>query len=147
MRMEVGAGAHPFRDGDQPGVRNPQDRLDDFFAGDVRRMFGFVSMIRERSREVVDRACASAGVARSELRKVLHFNDNARQLADLAKDLGVPLADTNIETALDHGHVGCADQLLALSRLMAEGELAPGDLVALTSTSSGMHWICTLLRV
>ncbi|OLF07429.1 hypothetical protein BLA60_27805 [Actinophytocola xinjiangensis] len=149
MRMEVGAGARPFLAGeaDQPVVGNPQDRLDAFFAGDVRRMFAFVSMIRERGREVVDRACARAGVSRSDLRKVLHFNDNMRQLADLAKDLGVPLADTNIETALDHGHVGCADQLLALRRLTAAGELSPGDLVALTSTSSGMHWICTLVRV
>ena len=149
MRMEVGAGAHPFVAGDaeQPHVRNPQDRLDDFFGGDVRRMFGFVSMIRDRAREVVDRACARAGVSRSDLRKVLHFNDNLRQLTDFAKDVGVALADTNVETALDHGHVGCADQLLALSRLMADGELAPGDLVALTSTSSGMHWMCTLLRI
>ncbi|MEU9075085.1 3-oxoacyl-[acyl-carrier-protein] synthase III C-terminal domain-containing protein [Kitasatospora sp. NPDC048538] len=149
MRMDVGGAAEPFRAGaaEQPGVRNPQDRLDDFFRGDVRAMYRFVSMIRSRGREVVDRACARAGVDRRDLRRVIHFNDNGRQLADLARDLGVPVERTNVESALDHGHIGCADQLVTLRRLLAAGELATGDLVALTSTSSGMHWVCTLLQV
>lgn len=149
MRMDIGATARPFTAdrAEQPRVGGPQDRLDDFFRGDVRAMFKFVATVRARSREVVDAACARAGVAREDIKRVLHFNDNIKQLTELAKDLGVPLDRTNVETALDHGHVGCADQLLALRRLLAEGELADGDLVALTSTSSGMHWICTLLRV
>ena len=94
----------------------------------------------------MDAACARAGVARQDIRRVIHFNDNGRQLADLAKDLDIALDQTNAEIALEHGHIGCADQLVTLSRLLAAGELAAGDLVALTSTSSGMHWICTLLR-
>jgi 3-oxoacyl-[acyl-carrier-protein] synthase-3 len=128
-------------------VRSPFDRMDDFFEGDVRRIFSFVSTIRARNREVVDAACARAGVDRSEIRRVLHYNDNAKQLAELAKDLGMPTEMTNVDIAVEHGHIGCADQLLALHRLLATGELVAGDLVALTSTGSGMHWICTLLRV
>lgn len=149
MRMDVGGAAAPFLAGepDQPHVRNPQDRLDAFFNGDVRAMYRFVSMIRARSREVVDRACATAGITRQDIRRVIHFNDNGRQLADLAKDLDIALHHTNVEAALDHGHIGCADQLVTLRRLQAAGELNPGDVVALTSTSSGMHWICTLLQV
>jgi 3-oxoacyl-[acyl-carrier-protein] synthase-3 len=149
MRMDLGGAARPFTagDADQPQVRSPHDRLDDFFAGDVRKMFAFVSMIRTRSREVVDAACSRAGVARADLRRVIHFNDNVRQLADLAADFGVPVETTNQKIGLELGHVGCADQLLTLQRLLADGELAAGDLVALTSTSSGMHWGCTLLRV
>ncbi|MER7753816.1 3-oxoacyl-[acyl-carrier-protein] synthase III C-terminal domain-containing protein [Kitasatospora sp. NPDC097643] len=149
MRMDVGGAANPFRAGDpeQPHVANPQDRLDAFFQGDVRAMYRFVSMIRSRSREVVDLACARAGIARQDIRRVIHFNDNGRQLADLAKDLDIALDRTNVDTALEHGHIGCADQLVTLRRLLAAGELATGDVVALTSTSSGMHWICTLLQV
>ncbi|GAA2357954.1 hypothetical protein Cme02nite_33870 [Catellatospora methionotrophica] len=149
MRMDVGGAANPFLAGqpDQPHVRNPQDRLDAFFNGDVRAMYRFVSMIRARSREVVDRACATAGLTRADIARVIHFNDNGRQLADLAKDLDIALQHTNVEAALDHGHIGCADQLVTLRRLQAAGELNPGDVVALTSTSSGMHWICTLLQV
>jgi 3-oxoacyl-[acyl-carrier-protein] synthase III len=149
MRMNIGGAARPFLAGEpeQPAVGDPKDRLEDFFQGDVRKMYEFVSMTRARGREVVDLACARAGLSRQDIRKVIHFNDNVRQLTDLAKDLGIALADTNVESALDHGHLGCADQLLTLPRLLAAGELAAGDLVALTSTSSGMHWICTLLRV
>jgi 3-oxoacyl-[acyl-carrier-protein] synthase-3 len=149
MRMEIGGAARPFTPGtgEQPRVRSPFDRLDEFFDGDVRRMYQFVSTIRTRNREVVDAACARAGVDRSEIRRVIHFNDNAKQLAELAKDLGMPAALTNVDIAVEHGHLGCADQLLTLDRLLATGELVAGDLVALTSTGSGMHWICTLLRV
>ncbi|MFI6996237.1 3-oxoacyl-ACP synthase III family protein [Nocardia sp. NPDC050175] len=149
MRMDVGAAAHPFtpETAGRPRVRSPQDRLDEFFAGDVRKMFAFLSTLRARSREVVDAACTRVGSTRADLRRVIHFNDNARQLAELATELGIPTARTNVDIALDHGHVGCADQLLTLQHLLAEGDLTAGDLVALTSTSSGMHWICTLLRV
>jgi 3-oxoacyl-[acyl-carrier-protein] synthase-3 len=43
--------------------------------------------------------------------------------------------------------MGCADQLMSLKWHLEAGELTPGDVVALTSTSSGMHWVCTLLEV
>jgi len=149
MRMEVGGAARPFSPA-EPGpvrVKSPFDRLEEFFDGDVRRMFAFVATIRDRNRRVVEAACARAGLTVDDLRRVIHFNDNAKQLAELAKDLGIPLDRTNVELARDHGHVGCADQLLCLEKHLASGELTAGDVVALTSNASGMHWICTLLRV
>jgi len=149
MRMDVGGAARPFAPGDPEAarVRSPFDRLDDFFQGDVRRMYQFVATIRRRNREVVAAACERAGVAPGDIRRVLHFNDNVKQLTELAGDLGVPVERTNRDVATEYAHVGCADQLLSLERLLAEGVLAGGDLVALTSTGSGMHWICTLLQV
>jgi len=148
MRMDVGGAARPFAGGERaPSVRSPSDRLDDFFAGDVRRMFEFVATMRARNREVVEVACARAGVAPADLRRVIHFNDNAKQLAEVARDLGVPPERTNLELALEHAHLGCADQLFALEHHLEAGELEPGDLVALTSTASGMHWVCTVLEV
>jgi 3-oxoacyl-[acyl-carrier-protein] synthase-3 len=148
MRMEVGATAQPFSDGGQAaGVRSPFDRLDEFFAGDVRRMFGFVSTIRARNREVVEAACARAGVRLEDVRRVIHFNDNAKQLTELAKDLGIPVDRTNVELSREHAHLGCADQIFGLQQHLASGELVPGDIVALTSTASGMHWLCTILEV
>jgi 3-oxoacyl-[acyl-carrier-protein] synthase-3 len=110
-------------------------------------MFEFVSTIRSRNKEVVRAACARAGVDPGSLTRVLHFNDNVRQLTELAKDLGMSVDRTNVELAMDHGHIGCADQLFALERHLAAGELGEGDVIALTSTSSGMHWVCTLLEV
>ncbi|MEU5943051.1 3-oxoacyl-[acyl-carrier-protein] synthase III C-terminal domain-containing protein [Micromonospora sp. NPDC047548] len=148
MRMPVGGAAEPFTAaGGTPRVGDPAERLNEFFAGDVRQMFRFVATIRERNRGVVEAACARAGVDLAEVRRFVHFHDNARQFAELAKDLGVDLDRTNVELALDHGHVGCADQLIGLEHHLDHGELTDGDLVALTSTGSGMHWVCTLLRV
>jgi 3-oxoacyl-[acyl-carrier-protein] synthase-3 len=149
MRMEVGGAALPFAAERAAGarVRDPHDRLDEFFAGNVRAMFQFVATIRARNREVVEAVCARAGVSLTELRRVIHLNDNAQQLAELAGDLGLPVERTNRRLALAHGHLGCADQLLGLELHLAAGELVEGDLVALTSTGSGMHWACTLLRI
>ncbi|MEV0428680.1 3-oxoacyl-[acyl-carrier-protein] synthase III C-terminal domain-containing protein [Micromonospora sp. NPDC050495] len=148
MRMPVGGAAAPFTpDAGTPRVGDPAERLNEFFAGDVRRMFRFVAAIRDRNRRVVAAACARAGVTPADIRRFVHFHDNARQFAELAKDLGVELDRTNVDLALDHGHVGCADQLIGLEHHLAHGDLTAGDLVALTSTGSGMHWVCTLLRV
>jgi 3-oxoacyl-[acyl-carrier-protein] synthase-3 len=149
MRMDVGGAAVPFgTPGAGPAeVKSPFDRLDEFFEGDVRQMYKFVAMIRARNREVVEAACARAGVDLADLRRIVHFNDNVKQLTELARDLGVGLERTNVRPATEHAHVGCADQLLGLERHLADGDLARDDLVALSSTGSGMHWICTLLRV
>lgn len=149
MRMEVGGAARPFSagDGDAARVKSPSDRLDEFFAGDVREMFRFVATIRARNREVVEAACGRAGVRLGDVSRLIHFNDNAKQLTELAKDLGLPVERTNLELALEHAHLGCADQLFSLEQHLAAGELGSGDVVALTSNSSGMHWVCTVLRV
>ena len=148
MRMEVGAAANPFSAGEgEARVRNPFDRLEEFFAGDIRAMFEFVSTIRARNREVVERACARTGLAVGSIRRLIHFNDSVKALTEMAKDLGIPLERTNAAVAREHGHLGCADQLLALEAHLAAGELEAGDVVALTSMGSGMHWVCTLLQV
>jgi 3-oxoacyl-[acyl-carrier-protein] synthase-3 len=149
MRMDVGGAARPFSPDDPAPVmvRSPFDRLDEFFDGDVRRMFDFVATMRARNREVIEAACARAGVALADVARVFHFNDNVKQLTELAGDLDISVERTNVQLATEHAHLGCADQLLSLERQLASGDLTSGDLVALTSTSSGMHWICTLLRV
>jgi 3-oxoacyl-[acyl-carrier-protein] synthase III len=148
MRMETGGAARPFTPSTPMArVRSPFDRLDEFFDGDIRRMFAFVATIRARNREIVELACDRAGVRVDDVRRFLHFHDNAKQFAELAKDLAVPLERTNVELALEYGHIGCADQLFGLERLLGDGEIGEGDLVVLTSTGSGMHWVATLLRI
>jgi len=149
MRMEIGGAARPFSGADPARalVKSPFDRLEEFFAGDVRRMFAFVATIRARNRQVVEAACTRAGIQPAEIGRIIHFNDNVKQLTELAKDLAIPLDRTNVELAMEHGHIGCADQLFGLERHLAAGELDSGDVVAMTSTGSGMHWVCTLLRV
>ncbi|MFJ5639630.1 3-oxoacyl-ACP synthase III family protein [Streptomyces sp. NPDC093223] len=148
-RLPGGGTARPFSaDHPDPGVlASPFDRMQDHFGRDVRTMLDYARRIQSNTREVIDRACKRAQVDFGEVRYVLHLNENAKALQAFARNLGVDLERTNAELAVEHGHLGTADQLFALDELLAAGRLSPGDLVALTSTGTGMHWACTLLRV
>lgn len=149
FRLETGGTARPFgSDGCVPDrVASPYDRMEEFFGNDHRAMLAFADTVVRRAREVFEVACARAGVQPDRVRRVIHLNDNLKALADLVDELGLPLARTNAELAMDHGHLGCADQLFCLERHLEAGELVPGDLVALMSTGSGMHWVCALLQI
>ena len=149
VRLGSGGAARPFVAGQPaPGtVRNPFLKLENFFDHDVRAMAQFVRQIRGRSREVLERACKSASVSTGDIRYLIHLNDNIKAVTELARTLDLPLDQTNAQLAMEHGHLGSADQILSLGQLIDAGALSPGDLVALTSIGSGMHWVCTLLRI
>lgn len=145
FRLEVGGTVRPFGPGEPPRMRDPYTRLAEFFDGDVPSMVEFGRMTVDRTREVVERACKRAGVP--VVARVVHLNDNLTALGDLAQALGMPLSAVNADVAAAYGHLGCADQILGLWRLVERDLVAPGDVVALTSTGSGMHWTCTLIEV
>lgn len=149
FRLSTGGAAQPFHAGDdrQARVANPFDRLEEFFGRDHRAMLRFVETTGARSREVFERACAQAGVAPASVTRVIHQNDNLPALGELAAELGIGLERTNADLSAAHGHLGCADQIFCLNRYLDAGVLAPGDLVALSTVGSGMHWACTLLRI
>ena len=152
FRMDVGGTAQPFGTSGAAGpegmrVRNPLDRLGELFDNDARRMLEFVRKFGGNMRVAVDRVCARTGIEPGEIKRFIHLNDNRKAAADIARALGVPLEQLTNDLALDHGHFGAADQLLGLRRLVRAGELQDGDLVALTTLGSGMHWAATLLRV
>lgn len=148
-RLGAGGAGRPFTRALAEPVRvaDSFDRLEEFFGGDIAAMFAFARSALGRNREVLERACVRAGVKPESITRVIHLNDNLKAFTDLAGELGMPIERTNAGLAMDHGHLGCADQIFGLDRLLASGELVSGDLVALTSMSSGMHWSCTLLRV
>lgn len=148
-RLASGGAARPFRTGDSAPepIANPADLMNEFLGHDLRAVVGFVRLSRERSLQVVQRACKRAGLPLDTVRYFLHLNGTAKALADYAALFGVPEPRTNAEVAAEHGHFGSADQLLAFGRGLARREFRPGDVVALTSTGNGMHWACTLIRV
>jgi len=148
-RLPGGGTVQPFssRHPDPGVVQSPFDQMQDHFGRDVRTMFAYARRVQSNTREVVDRACKRAGVDIGDLRRILHLNENHKALTAFARDLGVSLDRTNAELGMEHGHLGTADQLFALERLLDEGGVDSGDLVALTSTGTGMHWSCTLLRI
>jgi 3-oxoacyl-[acyl-carrier-protein] synthase-3 len=148
-RMDGGGAAEPFSaaaPGEQPQARDAWDIME-FFDYDDEQFDGFTRLIDERIREVVDRACERAGVTRAALARVVFLHDNRRAVTSMAAALGVPWERTNAEIGLDVGHLGAADQLYSLQRLLADGAVASGDLVGLVGMGRGMHWACTVVEV
>jgi 3-oxoacyl-[acyl-carrier-protein] synthase-3 len=149
-RLDVGGSAMPFGSAASAGaglrVRDSWEVMEyfDHGAGQLR---WFAEQLDEQVKLTVERACGRVGIELGELSKVILVNDNAAVMTSLAERLGVPLARTNLELALEHGHLGAADQLFCLSQYHGRGELLPGDRVALVARGRGMHWACTLLEV
>ncbi|MFD0574861.1 3-oxoacyl-ACP synthase III family protein [Dactylosporangium darangshiense] len=149
MKMDVGGTARPFTaaEPDRPAVAGLADRLEEFFGGDGRAAYRFATTVQARNRTVLERACDRIGTTIDDVARVVYLNDNRATFAELAAELGIPLELTNQELALDHGHFGAADQIFCLERHLARGDLAAGDVVALMSTGSGMHWACSMLSI
>ncbi|MFC4147951.1 3-oxoacyl-ACP synthase III family protein [Micromonospora mangrovi] len=153
FRMDVGGTAQPFGTSGTDGTEdlqkqaNPLGRVAEILGNDARRMLEFFRKFGGNMRAAVDRVCARTGIAPEQITRFIHLNDNQQAMSDIAKALNVPLERFNGDLALDLGHFGSADQMLALHRLMQAGELKEGDVVALTTLGGGMHWAVTLLRI
>ena len=128
-------------------ITKPMDVVAQFFDRDPRKLMEFIDIIHNRVTEVIEKACQRAGVTVSDLKKVIYLNDNEKEFRELSKHLLIPLEKTNFDLSVQYGHMGSADQLLALAHYLKTGELEEGDLVAIAALGSGMHWACTLLRV
>lgn len=149
-RLDSGGAAAPFgMNGggpEPPQVRGAWEVME-FFGNDPRRFEDFTRHMDEATKLTLERACARTGTAVGDLAKVILLCDNLASMESLAGRLGVPLARTNLDLALEHGHLGAADQLFCLGQYHSRGELDQGSRVALISRGRGMHWACTLLEV
>jgi 3-oxoacyl-[acyl-carrier-protein] synthase-3 len=126
---------------------NGLERVQEHFRKDPGGLRDFVGALNRRLVEVVDRACARAGVSRQEIARVIHLNDNQGSFEEIAEEFAIPIEQTNAEIAAQHGHMGAADHLATLAIMAENGELVPGDLIAMIGISIGMRWYCTLVRV
>lgn len=122
------------------------ERVQAHFGKDPDRLLAFGELLNARVVEVIDRACARAGVRRDKLARVVYIND-PDGIEDIARAGGFPVERTNAASAVTHGHMGAADQLVALSEYIERGEVSTGDVVALCGIGIGMRWYCTLIRV
>ncbi|HEX6523999.1 MAG TPA: 3-oxoacyl-[acyl-carrier-protein] synthase III C-terminal domain-containing protein [Streptosporangiaceae bacterium] len=123
------------------------ERIHAHFDKNPRRLREFLGLLSTRSFDVVDRACKRAGISRDALTHLLYLNDSQDVIEDVARSVAIPLDHTNVTIAARHGHMGAADQLTSLGLLLEAGEITPGDVVALSGTSIGMRWYCSLVRI
>jgi 3-oxoacyl-[acyl-carrier-protein] synthase III len=148
--LETGGTAQPFTPetaGDkQPTARDAWDIME-FFDYDDVAFSDFMALINDRGLEVVTRACERIGIEPARLRYVVTAHDNVRSTTSLAQTFGIPVTATNLQIGLDVGHLGSADQIYSLARLVDEGAVAQGDLVALVGLGRGMHWACAVMEI
>ncbi|HLU97725.1 MAG TPA: 3-oxoacyl-[acyl-carrier-protein] synthase III C-terminal domain-containing protein [Thermobifida alba] len=123
------------------------DRIDEHFGNDPARLRRFLGERVDYIREVIDEACARAGITRGDIDHVIYTNDSPASITAIAQALDHPPHRTNAELSPEHGHMGAADQLVSLGQHIERGDVHPGDVVALCGISTGMQWCCTLLRI
>jgi 3-oxoacyl-[acyl-carrier-protein] synthase III len=147
-RLDAGGAAAPFDGSATAGVSQVRDMWDvmRFFQYDAEGIQRFMTEMDERAKLTVERACARASVTEADLAKVILISDNVAAMRSLIATLGIAPARTNLDLALDYGHLGAADYLFCLGQYNMREELAAGDLIALVSRGRGMHWACTLLE-
>jgi len=148
FRTDVGGSVTPVPPPGWSSATAPSgtERVQAHFQKDPRQLEAFSNQLNSRVIEVIDRTCRRAGVRRADLARFIYIND-PDGIAELASLIDIPLARTNHDLAIKHGHMGAADQLIALGTYLDHGELNSGDLVALAGISVGMRWYCTLVRV
>jgi 3-oxoacyl-[acyl-carrier-protein] synthase III len=141
------AGFYRLDEGTEPPAVRDVWHVMEFFDYDAEQFEQFARDLDERAVRVTERACERADVKVADLARLILVGDNERSMTALARAHGVPMERTNRDLAAEHGHLGAADQLFGLSRLLAAGELGAGDRVALISLGRGMHWACTVVEV
>jgi 3-oxoacyl-[acyl-carrier-protein] synthase III len=148
-RLDVGGAAAPFG---SPGSSRSGVHargfweVMEYFGHDAKMLLRFSEHMDEQMELVLERACARVGTEVGALDKVILLNDNVTAMTSLAARFGIPQSRTNLDLALEYGHLGAADQLFCLGQYHARGELEPGTQLALVSRGRGMHWACSLLE-
>jgi 3-oxoacyl-[acyl-carrier-protein] synthase-3 len=148
-RLDAGGATLPFGSGefDEEALRARDAwSVMEFFDYDAERFEAFAAELDDRTCQVVDAACKRVDIERAQLARLIMLSDNSEAMTKLAGRLGLPMERTNLELALEYGHLGAADQLYCLGQYSAENSLVAGDKVALVSRGRGMHWACTILE-
>jgi 3-oxoacyl-[acyl-carrier-protein] synthase-3 len=146
FRLDVGGAAAPFTAGREPASARDVWDVMESFDYDPDRFTEYLDELNRRLADVVRRACRRHGSTPQQLDHVLLLHDTRRSMTVAAEAVGVDLARTNIELAMDNGHLGAADHLFDLATYAETNRLRAGDLVALAGVGRGMHWACALFE-
>lgn len=102
---------------------------------------------QKRLGRLVREVLADAGVTADGVAATLMQNVTASAYGFYEALLGVPIHPVCGQHLGELGHLGAMDVVLNLDRLLASGELAPGDLVLVLNNSPVAAWTVTLWQV
>jgi clorobiocin biosynthesis protein CloN2 len=107
----------------------------------------FVTGHQARVREIAEEALADAGTAPSEISRVI-VNSMPRDTArDYLECFGSTVEKSSLEFTEGLGHMGAADHVVALHRMLESGELHRGDRVLLTGFSPGITYKAMVMEI
>jgi 3-oxoacyl-[acyl-carrier-protein] synthase-3 len=112
-----------------------------------RYRFELAMHSRLRLGRLVEQVLADAGVTKPQVAAVLMQNVTASAYGFYEALLGLPIHPVCAEHLAGYGHLGAMDVVLNLDRLLAGGELAPGDLVLVLNNSPVAAWAVTLWEI
>jgi 3-oxoacyl-[acyl-carrier-protein] synthase-3 len=95
--------------------------------------------------EVAANACAAAGLAPSDVAAFVPHQANARIVDSLARQLGIP-EQRVAHDIVDMGNTSSASVPLAISRLLGEGRVAPGEPMLLVAFGAGLTYAAQVVN-
>jgi 3-oxoacyl-[acyl-carrier-protein] synthase-3 len=98
--------------------------------------------------DVVKRALSDAHLDLDDLAYLCapHYGRHLTQ-TQILRPLGITEDRTATQLGLDLGHLGAADQLVALHHLLTTHAVRPGDHIMLLGAGIGMTWTATILTI
>lgn len=112
-----------------------------------RYRFDLAMHSQKRLGRLVDEVLADAGVTRAQVTATLMQNVTAGAYDFYETLLGLPIHPVCRGHLGELGHLGAMDVVLNLDRLLASGELRPGDLVLVLNNSPVAAWAVTLWEI
>lgn len=116
-------------------------------ADNDRYSFELAMHSRTRLSRLVDEVLADAGLAKGDVAATLMQNVTASAYDFYRVTLGLPIHPVCAEHLTRLGHLGPMDVVLNLDRLLATGEVAPGQHILVLSNSPVAAWTVTLWEV
>ncbi|HEY1261328.1 MAG TPA: beta-ketoacyl-ACP synthase III [Stellaceae bacterium] len=95
--------------------------------------------------EVIDEALAANGLTAADIDWLVPHQANSRIIDGVGRKLGLPA--TKVVTTIErHANTSAASIPLALDAAVADGRIAPGDLVLIEALGGGLSWGASLVR-
>jgi 3-oxoacyl-[acyl-carrier-protein] synthase-3 len=95
--------------------------------------------------EVIDEALAANGLTAADIDWLVPHQANSRIIDGVGRKLGLPAAKV-VTTIERHANTSAASIPLALDAAVADGRIAPGDLVLIEALGGGLSWGASLVR-
>ncbi|WP_433687534.1 3-oxoacyl-[acyl-carrier-protein] synthase III C-terminal domain-containing protein [Micromonospora carbonacea] len=102
---------------------------------------------RQRLGRMVETVLADAGITKADVAATLMQNVTASAYGFYQSLLGLPIHPVCQRQLAAYGHLGAMDVVLNLDRLLAGGDVGPGDHVLVLNNSPVAAWAATVWRI